>query len=276
MNKRYLEDDNFKKAYKDFVRLCEWSFVPNGLDEDEGEDVEGQNEPMPQYDGMNQMPPQGNGEGEMPAADGNMPPMDGMNQAPQDENMPQDPNQMAEPMPNDSMIGQDIPQMDGDNGSEEDEEVIDVDKLTDAQEKLNKKTNAVGRNLISTDNKIEKLVQLISKASEMIDANNKSIEDLKRELEMRSPTNQEKMNLRSLSSTPFTVDPRKFWTDKASENNHYAPYSDNDEGTEYGKRGKEEYTISSDDIKNINDREIADTFTVPDELKMDLHKILGF
>ena len=71
-------------------------------------------------------------------------------------------------------------------------------------------------------------------------------------------------------------DNRVLWTGKANENPHYAPYSDNDEGTEYGKRGNEQYTISSDEIKNTNDREIADTFVVPDEFKMDLHKILGF
>lgn len=293
MNKKYLEDDNFRKAYKKFIKLNEWSFVPSGLDEDEGDDVENQEEGMPQDNNMGGEPqgdmggaPQG-GMGEDPNAmpqddnmGGGMP--QGEEPMPQGGGMGDGPNGMPqgdEPMPQgqDNMMGgePDMPPM-GDEETEDDEELIDVDKLTDAQEKLNKKTNAVGRNLMDTDNKIEKLVQLISKASEMIDANNKSIEDLRNELEMRNPTNQEKMNLRSLSSTPFTVDPRKFWTGKANENPHYAPYSDNDEGTEYGKRGNEQYTISSDEIKNTNDREIADTFVVPDEFKMDLHKILGF
>ena len=37
MNKKYLKENNLYEAHKQFMRLCEWSYVPKTLEE-EGED----------------------------------------------------------------------------------------------------------------------------------------------------------------------------------------------------------------------------------------------
>ena len=81
---------------------------------------------------------------------------------------------------------------------EEEDDVIDVDDLTKAQEKTNDKVNSVGKDLGKVDTRIEKLLGAIETLQGMFDKNNQEIADLKSEFEKRNPTQTEKLNLRSL------------------------------------------------------------------------------
>ena len=151
---------------------------------------------------------------------------------------------------------------------QEDENVIDVDDLTKAQEKVNDKVNSVGKDLGKVDSRIEKLLGAIETLQGMFDKNNQAIEDLKIEFEKRNPTQTEKLNLRSLDSYPFKIKPTDFWKDKA-ENSNYSAYADNQEPT------TQEYVITNDDVDDFNEREIADSFSVPNELDQNIKKIFG-
>jgi hypothetical protein len=151
---------------------------------------------------------------------------------------------------------------------EEEDDVIDVDDLTDAQEEVNDKVNSVGRDLGNVDKKIGKLIGAIETLQGMFDQNNQKIEDLKKEIEKRNPTQTEKLNLRSLDSYPFKIKPTDYWADKAKDSN-YSAYADNEEPT------TQEYVITNDDVDDFNEREIADTFAITDELDQNIKKIFG-
>lgn len=151
---------------------------------------------------------------------------------------------------------------------EEDENVIDVDDLTKAQEKTNDKVNAVGKDLGKVDTRIEKLLGAIDKLEDMFDKNNQDIESLRQEFEKRNPTQTEKLNLRSLDSYPFNAKPNEYWDNKA-QNSNYSAYADNDEPT------TQEYVITNNDVDDFTDSAVADSFNIPSDWEQDIKKIFG-
>ena len=172
-------------------------------------------------------------------------------------------------MPGDGSMGGGMPG-DGSMGGEpeEDENVIDVDDLTKAQEKVNDKVNSVGRDLGKVDDRIEKLIGAVETLKNMFDRNNQEISDLKAEFEKRNPTQTEKLNLRSLDSYPFKIKPTDYWADK-SANSNYSAYADNEEPTTH------EYVITNNDVDDFNEREIADSFNIEDKLQQDIKRIFN-
>ena len=238
MNKKYLQENNLIEMHKQFMRLCEYvSAVP--LTE-EGEDEEDPNA-VPQDPTMGQEP---NAMGDDPNMMGGQDPTMGDTMTPMEE-----PNPMAD----------------------EEDEVIDVDDITNAQEETNDKVNKVGRNLGKVDDKIVQLLQAIDKMETMINNNNAEIENFKQEFEKRNPTPTEKLNLRSLDSYPFNVNPKEYWENKGIANhgtsNQYQAYSDNEKPT------TDEYEITNYDIDNFDERKIADSFHIDDDLRQTIEKI---
>ena len=253
MDKKFLKEKNLYEAHKQFMRLCEWSYVPTTLEEEGDEE-------MPQDGGaeggapMGEDPMGGDAEGGMPQ-DGGAPmggdPMGG--DAPMDANMPP----MEDPMGGDAPMG-------------EDETVIDVDDITNAQEKMNDKVNVVGQDLGKVDSKIEALLQTLSKMETMINNNNEEIAKFKAEFEKRNPTQTEKLNLRSLDSYPFNVNPKDYWAQKGADpNSNYSGFSNNGEPT------TQEYVITNNDVDDFSEREMEDSFDIADELRQDINKIFG-
>jgi hypothetical protein len=164
-----------------------------------------------------------------------------------------DPNAIggnADPMGGD--MGGEDPLADSDMGEEDNDDTIDIDGLTKAEDKLNVKQNRIGRDISKVDNRISSLIDSISNLLTKVDSNNAEIEALKAEFEKRNPTQTEKLNLRSLDSYPFNVKPNEYWAQKAKEGG-YEAYSDNAEPT------TKEYTITNDDVDNPS-QDIADTF----------------
>ena len=274
MDKKFLKEKNLYEAHKQFMRLCEWSYVPQTLEEEGEEDMPqddnmsmgdenfiSQNDDMGQgmEEPMNNAPmggdPMGGGaEGRMPQ-DGGAPmggdPMGGG--APMDANMPP----MEDPMGGDAPMG-------------EDETVIDVDDITNAQEKMNDKVNVVGQDLGKVDSKIEALIQTLTKMETMINNNNQEIANFKAEFEKRNPTQTEKLNLRSLDSYPFNVNPKDYWVQKGADpNSNYSGFSNNGEPT------TQEYVITNNDVDDFSEREMEKSFDIADELQQDIQKIFG-
>ena len=237
-NVKYLKENNLFEAHEHFMRLSE-AYIPTVLPEEEideeGEDMQDPNamggqDPNAMGGNMND-PMAGDPnstDGADPNAMGGADPMDDMG--------------MNDPMGEDPVDGE----------LEDDEETIDIDGLTKAQDKLNVKQNHIGRDLSKVDTRINTLIDTINNLLTKVDSNNSEIESLKAEFEKRNPTQTEKLNLRSLDSYPFNVKPNEFWAEKAKQGG-YEAYADNDEPT------TKEYVITNDDVDNPSD-DIANTF----------------
>ena len=91
----------------------------------------------------------------------------------------------------------------------------------------------------------EKLNDLQSKLGEM-DRIIAKIEELNNKVEkMRPPTPQERLEMRSIDSGPFKEKPNEFFSQKQSE---------------MQRSGKNEYVLTSDDVKSYSKNEIMRSF----------------
>ena len=285
-NVKYLKENNLYEAHKHFMRMAE-GFGYSSMVQEEGDEDEMQ-QPNNAMGGdpnaMGGAPDMGgnpNAMGGDPNAMGGAPDMGGdpnaMGGAP---DMGGDPNAMggAPDMGGDpnamggapDMGGDTMPPMEDEEPSPEDDpSLVDVEDITKAQEKTKDKVNSVGRDVVKVDKRLDSLMAAIDKMEAMIDANNQHIDDLNREFQKRNPTEVERLNLRSLDSYPFNVRPTDYWRDKGI-NSNYTAYFNNNEPTTH------EYTITNDDVDDMNEREVAGSFYVDDNLKQDLNKIFGF
>ena len=178
---------------------------------------------------------------------GGMPPMDDPNAMGGDPNaMGADPNGGMPPMDDPNMMGgEDIEDIDMETEQPGDE-VVDVDELTQSQEATEFKVDNV-------DDKLNKVLKIISKFNDAIEANDQKIEDLKKEFQKRNPTAEETLNLRSLASYPFSERPDEYWKKQQQEHPNYNVISDNDVSTADEQK---EFEIRKGDIDNFNERDI--------------------
>ena len=179
---------------------------------------------------------------------GGMPPMDDPNAMGGDPNaMGADPKGGMPPMDDPNMMGgeEDIEDIDMETEQPGDE-VVDVDELTQSQEATEFKVDNV-------DDKLNKVLKIISKFNDAIEANDQKIEDLKKEFQKRNPTAEETLNLRSLASYPFSERPDEYWKKQQEEHPNYNVISDNDVSTADEQK---EFEIRKGDIDNFNERDI--------------------
>lgn len=178
---------------------------------------------------------------------GGMPPMDDPNAMGGDPNaMGADPNGGMPPMDDPNMMGgEGIEDIDMETEQPGDE-VVDVDELTQSQEATEFKVDNV-------DDKLNKVLKIISKFNDAIEANDQKIEDLKKEFQKRNPTAEETLNLRSLASYPFSERPDEYWKKQQQDHPNYNVISDNDVSTADEQK---EFEIRKGDIDNFNEREV--------------------
>ena len=293
-NLKYLKENNLFEAHMRFKQALGEGYGYAPLEEADDDDNKEQNNQDPMsgqnpmgggqdpMGGMSGGDPMGGGQDPMGGAPGGDPmgggqdPMGGMpggdpmgggqdpmGGAPDGNPMGGGQDPMGD-MPGGDPMGGEDPM--GDMSTEEEDDVLDVDDLTDAQEKVNKTVNNVGKDLGKVDTKLEKLMGAIDKLSALFDMNNKKIEDLKTEFEKRNPTQTEKLNIRSLDSFPFNVSPNDYWVEKA-KNSNYSAYGDNSEPT------TQEYVITNNDVDDMSERDVADSFFVADDFNQTLKKI---
>ena len=124
------------------------------------------------------------------------------------------------------------------DGMQPDDEVIDVDDLTDSQEDTEHKIDILS-------DKFSKLLDKLSAFEEKVEGNDRNIEDLKAEIEKRNPTPVEKMTLRSKNAYPFNVTPEEYWDNKEATSN-YSTEDDNNGADD------EVYKITKSDIDDIS------------------------
>jgi hypothetical protein len=183
-------------------------------------------------------------------------PMDGMGGDPNaqggmDPTMGGDPNAMG------------APSMGGDpNAMGGDDEVIDVDDLTDSQEETEKKVDALSgkfERLMSSLDNLEKRI------SDIDTHTNEYLGKLESEFEKRNPTPLQRMSMRSTKSAPYGMTPNEYMNNYAPEN-----YSDADDNN---GADDPQYKITKGDIDRFTDyNSIAKEF----DGKLGLHDILGY
>ena len=158
-----------------------------------------------------------------------------------------DPNGAMPPMDDPNMMGgeEDIEDIDIEEEQPGDE-VVDVDELTQSQEATEFKVDNV-------DDKLNKVLKIISKFNDAIEANDQKIEDLKKEFQKRNPTAEETLNLRSLASYPFSERPDEYWKKQQQEHPNYNVISDNDVSTADEQK---KFEIHKGEIDNFNERDI--------------------
>lgn len=269
-------------------KLYEYSYFRNGVFEDGEED-----QSMPQDAGMeggdpnamggnaNGMGGDPNGMGQMGGDTNSMDPIGGDPNAmgDNDNGMGGDPNAMggevngANLAPNAGMEGGDPNAMDpmgGDaNGMGADpngmgdqpgpnDDVVDITALTDAQSEMQQSQEEIADQMVDVDKKLSTLMQIVNKFTQALDANDEKINDLKRELVKRTPTEEETMNVRlNAGGNPFDQKPEEFWDKFKDINNHYNITANND---------APQYQIKKSDIDNFNDRIISDGIDEFDEI----------
>lgn len=263
-NTDLIKQYKLEEAVKRIQKINEYTFYDSTMVEDDQDpnamggdpNAMGPDPNMTGGDPNGGMPPMGGGpnamggEPNMTGGDpnGEMPPMDDPNA------MDGDPNGEMSPMDDPNMMGGDPNAMGDEEGIEDidmeteqpGDEVIDVDELTQSQETTEFKVDNV-------DDKLNKVLKIISKFNDAIEANDQKIEDLKKEFQKRNPTAEETLNLRSLASYPFSERPDEYWKKQQQEHPNYNVISDNDVSTADEQK---EFEIRKGDIDNFNERDI--------------------
>lgn len=276
MDKKYLEEHNLMNAVKRLKQINEYVMTIGTNEADDMSDQQqngGQDmgQQMPQQGGQHQQAPMGVGQQpdmnngvDMGGADASMgggAPMDAQGGM----DMPMDGAQDDAVL---DSVGSEVP--DGGEGEESFEgvddieaegngdEVIDVDDLTQSQETAEYKIDGV-------DDKLTQLLDIVGKFEQAIEDNDAKIEDLKSELERRNPTQQEKLNIRSMNGSPYNVKPEDYWEQQAQNNPNYNIIANNDVDPD---KEDDLYTITDDDLKNFNKSEIEKSISdYPKDLK---------
>lgn len=262
MDRKYLQKHNLMESHKHFMRLINEGYLSSVI----GEDDDPQD---PNAQGGAPADPMG---GQDPMGGGMDAPADPMaggadtqGGASADPMGGQDPMGGADPMVDGDPMGgaegpmdmdMDEPDLDGGNPEdlEDDNTVIDVEDIVQAQEKLNKKENEIGKDVSSLSTDYTKLLAALEKMQKTIDAQDQRMSQLSNELEKRIPTQQERLQMQSLKSYPFNIDPNEFWNEKEKDGDYKAT----DE-----PRDNKPLEIKQKMVDNYNASEIEDSFENP-------------
>lgn len=262
MDKELLKKYRLEEAQKRFQQISEYAFITRPmLDEEDNDDQEQAQQPQE----VNQQPPQQgndvNPDGSMPQDNmngGSQPPMNGNNEPPMQQEPPISPQNNGEGT-EDIDVNIEEPEYGGDDNvdtMQDGDEVIDVDELTNAQETTEVKIDGV-------NDKLQNLLNVTAKFIAAVDQNNQKIDDLRAEFEKRNPSEEEKINIRSQASAPYSETPRSYW-DKKSQDSNYNVIFNNEVDPD---KEEEEYVIKKGDINSIDDRSIAKSMDYPSKLK---------
>jgi len=141
----------------------------------------------------------------------------------------------------------------GESEEGEDTEELDITDLVTAQEKIQTKQDEYFDNLFQ---QLENLTSKLSEMDKIVDKVN-SIEQKIEKYRIKTP--EEKLELRSLDSYPYSQKLTDFFVDKEQD---------------LEKSGKNEYVLTSDEVTDFSPSEIRKTFSPPSGLddSFDLNK----
>lgn len=264
------------KLYERKYKLNEYTFITAPQVNEDGEENDGELQKPENMNGGEQMNSQQGGN-IAPDASNQMGDMNGQNDGvmPTDgSQMPQDNVQQGNGMNGDMQMNStegdmaDLGEPEVENDGietqemESDDEVIDVDDLTQSQEATEYKLDGV-------DDRLSKIYAVVQKFSDQLERNEESIMALKDEFEKRNPTEEEKLNIRSQSSYPYSETPKDYWNKKTQENPHYNVMYNNEVSP---SEEQKKFEITKNDISGLNMKSISDTL----DIDQSLNKYLGF
>ena len=264
------------KLYERKHKLNEYTFITAPQVNEDGEENDGELQKPENMNGGEQMNNQQGGN-IAPDASNQMGDINGQNDGvmPTDgSQMPQDNVQQGNGMNGDMQMNStegdmaDLGEPEVENDGietqemESDDEVIDVDDLTQSQEATEYKLDGV-------DDRLSKIYAVVQKFSDQLERNEESIMALKDEFEKRNPTEEEKLNLRSQSSYPYSETPKDYWDKKTQENPHYNVMYNNEVSP---SEEQKKFEITKNDISGLNMKSISDTL----DIDQSLNKYLGF
>lgn len=154
----------------------------------------------------------------------------------------------AEEMP----PAEDVPPMDDTIAPEGDDESIDLDVT-----ELVKGSQEAKASADQANSKIEQLMGMVDKLENQLSAMSQisvKIDGLEKELEKRVPTEDEKVQLRSMDSYPYNIKLSDFWKDHQD-----SPYETGMEDEE-GKDEEGNYVLTQDDVDNFDANQIKGSF----------------
>lgn len=254
MEKKINEFKIASDAAKRFRMLCEYTF---NITEDDGEE--------------NIDPPANTEEG----GENNQDTTNGI----ENNNETNSPIEMPTDMPTDMPMDIDNGNSQGatgfnpteqDNGGDIDEnmsddEVIDVDDLTQSQEETENKVDDIK---ITMEKGFDKIIDIVDRLNKMIDNSTSNMELIKKEIEKRNPTPIEKLNMRAANdSYPFNISPSDYWKDKEKNSNYKIGGEDEPDA--------KQYTITQRDIDNVTDFQRISKELNSDEFNQNLMNIFG-
>ena len=160
-----------------------------------------------------------------------------------------EPSATTKPEPIDVEADDEVEKIDDEGKSEEgkeDSEELDITDLVDSQKNIETKQEEYFNNLFSQlsnlESKLKDMDQIVTKLNQLENKIEK----------YREKTPQEKLDLRKYDSYPFNQKLSDFFNDKQDE---------------FEKTGKTDYVLTSDDVTDISDSEIKDTFLPTEEDK---------
>lgn len=237
--KRYTNEDNQKDRDR-FRLLMEYDFYIGEDEVEDEENIEGNEAELdaePEMDMDGEAPEGGEELDDFPedpeATDGEM-------------DMDADPEMDAEPEMGDEMpMDEPLPEPE----PMEDEVELDVTELVQGTEAAKASADAANAKAEMLLAKLDSLTQSLDKMS----AINKKIEDLENEIEKRNPTPEEKLEMRSLDSYPYSMKLTDFWAEKEG---HYDAMN----GGKKQEEGEKEYVLTQDEVeRDYNAQEIKDS-----------------
>ncbi len=132
-----------------------------------------------------------------------------------------------------------------------DEVELDITQLVKGTEEAKASADLVNTKMSDLMAKFDQLLQKVSS----MDAISSKIDNLEHEIEVRNPTDNEKLDMRSLTSFPYNLKLTDYWAEKEGQ---YDVMGNEDE--------EKEYVLTTDDIQqDFNPSDIKNSFGVSND-----------
>lgn len=134
----------------------------------------------------------------------------------------------------------------------EDEVELDVTQLVQGTEEAKASSDMANQKLAQLTQQFDQLINKVAS----IDGIAQKIDSLEHEIEKRNPTEQEKLEMRSLNSYPYNLKLTDYWADKEGQ---YDVMDNN------GQRQPKEFVLTQDDVDaDFNANAVRDSFDIDD------------
>lgn len=146
---------------------------------------------------------------------------------------------------------------------------VDITSLVNKQNEINTVATNINTTISTIIKKITELDNETKNKLQIMDLKlSKNAEDIMRELQIRNPTPNEKMQLVSMSAAPYNVRLTDFWKATTEDKYRYAENNAKDDTfsvsakvPEKNEEEKKEYSLKQSDIKaDLNDADLKKSF----------------